>query len=49
MHLEFFKNINFKWLNERPLDITHMYLLLLLHVSKISAYTDNAIYTISVI
>ena len=51
MHFEFFENINFKWVNERPLDIAHMYLLLLLvlHVSKISTYRDYAIYIISII
>ena len=29
MHLEFFKNIDFKWLIERPLGITHVPLFIL--------------------
>ena len=39
MHLEFLKNIKFKWVNERLLDTAHVHLFLL-QVSKISAYTD---------
>ena len=27
-HLEFFKNIYYKWSNERPLGVTHMYLFI---------------------
>ena len=44
----FFKDIKFKWVNKRLLDTTHMHLFIL-QVSKISAYTDYAIYTISII
>ena len=29
LHLEFFKNISFKWSNERPLGIAHMFLFIL--------------------
>ena len=28
MHLEFLKNIDFNWANERPLGITHMFLFI---------------------
>ena len=38
-HLEFFKNINFKWSNERPLGIAHMLLFILYYSDNITVYS----------